>query len=59
HACQEIRSSGAGAAWACRLGRLADDGTFADFQARALAQPPQGIADGAAWDGLVVQWGES
>lgn len=40
HAYQELRSGGAGATWACRVGRQADDGTFAAFQQAAHAVPP-------------------
>ncbi|MCK6576666.1 MAG: hypothetical protein L6Q98_01035 [Anaerolineae bacterium] len=66
HAHQELRSSGAGQVWLCRLGRRADDGDFAQFCASLAATAPQVDADGIgvrwttpderrlafAWDGV-------
>ncbi len=52
----ELRSSGAGEAWACRLGRFADDRSYAAFRARMTASPPVSIRDGLVWGDLTVTW---
>jgi hypothetical protein len=49
HVAQELRSSGEGAAWICRVGRAADDGSFADFQRALRAHPPSAQGTSVTW----------
>jgi hypothetical protein len=51
HVAQELRSSGAGAAWLCRVGRAAQDGIFASFQETMMDRSPV-----AGKDSLAVTW---
>jgi hypothetical protein len=49
HVAQELRSSGEGAVWVCRVGRVADDGSFADFQYALIAHPPTAQGTSVEW----------
>jgi hypothetical protein len=49
HAAQELRSSGAGAVWVCRVGSSAEDGDFATFCRQMVSDPPRS-------GGRYVQW---
>jgi hypothetical protein len=49
HVAQELRSTGAGAVWICRVGRAADDGSFADFKGELIAHPPTAQGTSLTW----------
>jgi hypothetical protein len=49
HVAQELRSSGAGAAWVCRVGRAADDGDFSAFVRALTGHPPLARGTDVSW----------
>jgi hypothetical protein len=49
HSGQELRSSGAGEAWICHVGRMADDGDFAAFRAKVTGSAPQVQNNDVQW----------
>ncbi len=49
HAAQELRSSGAGEAWLCCVGRAEQDGDFAAFRQQVERNTPQANGSSLAW----------